>query len=353
MNKLHCQVILESNAEHCHQIYTGLADLAYDGFLELDVKVSEKFTSNNFGKPIVFCTLNRSQNIVFDLSDSRKLIDEEALKAVDFYFKRSYDEDYTDRMKNGQKIRALGLNYLAYSKHGFWKERISASKNIKEKLKTFLRYNKFFSKRFNIQDSLYACETSNFESYPKVSDSPKVLFLVRAWKPENVSTEEKKLERYRMNDQRANIIRTLKKELGNKFVGGFLKEPYAETMYPDCVVSKNMTSKKNYLELMKDSDICIATTGLEESIGWKFAEYVAASNAIVSEKLMFTLPGDFKEGQNYLCFSSSEECVAQVNKLIEDKAMRLEMMHNNYKYYCSNVEPKKLVLNALLSTLKN
>lgn len=42
--------------------------------------------------------------------------------------------------------------------------------------------------------------------------------------------------------------------------------------------------------MVKESDICITTTGLHRSIGWKFAEYIAASKAIVTEKLNYS-PG--------------------------------------------------------------
>lgn len=39
------------------------------------------------------------------------------------------------------------------------------------------------------------------------------------------------------------------------------------------------------MRLMKQSRICIATTGLHDSIGWKFAEYVVAGRTIVIEPL--------------------------------------------------------------------
>lgn len=352
MNKLRCKIFLESNAEHCQQIYTGISDLASQGDLDLEVEVSPNFSSNICGIPLVSCIFDESINIVFDLSDGKKIINKSFLNDADVYYKRSYDKAYHSTIEHGNKIYPLGLNYLVYSKASFWKERFFATKSVKEKLKILFRYNKFISKQLNIQDSLYACETRNFEAIPYISSNPKVLFLARAWKPENVETEDKKLQRKKMNDQRAEIIRTLRDALGDSFIGGFLKEPYAEEMYSDCTVEKNITNKNNYLEIMKSCDICIATKGLDDSIGWKFSEYVSSSKAIVTEPLMFEVPGDFKEGQNYLSFSTSSECVHQVEKLLKNKLMRLDMMQNNYKYYYTNVEPKMLVLNTLLNALK-
>lgn len=55
---------------------------------------------------------------------------------------------------------------------------------------------------------------------------------------------------------------------------------------------------------MRRSDICIGSTGLWDSIGWKTGEYVAAARAVVNERFVYEVPGGFREGVNYLglCF---------------------------------------------------
>ena len=106
------------------------------------------------------------------------------------------------------------------------------------------------------------------------------------------------------------------------------------------------------MNIVKSSDICIATTGLHKSIGWKFGEYVAASRAIVTEKLHYEIPGDFKSGINYLEFSSEDELVHSIKKLIEDKCLRYEMMKNNHNYYLEYVRPDKLIMNTLTQVIQ-
>lgn len=63
---------------------------------------------------------------------------------------------------------------------------------------------------------------------------------------------------------------------------------------------------------MYSSDICIGSMGLDESIGWKTAEYVAAGKAIIHEKMSYQIPYGFNKDTNYLEFSSADECIEKL-----------------------------------------
>jgi len=78
--------------------------------------------------------------------------------------------------------------------------------------------------------------------------------------------------------------------------------------------------------------VCIATTGLSNSIGWKFGEYVALSQAIVGEKLHVQTFSDLKNEINYHEFNSVEECASQ-GKRLQNKEIRLEMKGANSDYF--------------------
>ena len=58
-------------------------------------------------------------------------------------------------------------------------------------------------------------------------------------------------------------------------------------------------------------------------------------------------PGDFREGENYLTFATAEECIAAVQKLVEDPALLYHMKKNNEAYYRSYLKPEVLVQNSL------
>jgi hypothetical protein len=126
---------------------------------------------------------------------------------------------------------------------------------------------------------------------------------------------------------------------------------YARKHYPDCTLDGSLTRKGKYLALVKQSDICIASMGLHGSNGWKLAEYVAASKAIVSEHLRYEVPGNFSPQRNYLPFDRPEECVRNVGELIANERLAYRLKVNNYEYYHTFVRPDRLVLNTLIVAL--
>jgi hypothetical protein len=72
-------------------------------------------------------------------------------------------------------------------------------------------------------------------------------------------------------------------------------------------------------------------------------EYVAFSKAIVSERMTYQVPGDFKEGQNYLSFDTAERCVEAARELFSNAGMRRRMMQANHEYYLSCLKPEAMV----------
>jgi hypothetical protein len=81
----------------------------------------------------------------------------------------------------------------------------------------------------------------------------------------------------------------------------------------------SLTNKRHYLELVRSHAVCIATTGLHGSTGWKFSEYVAAARGIVTEPLRYEVPGDFKSEQNYLEFTNEDELIAGISDLVRNR----------------------------------
>ena len=94
---------------------------------------------------------------------------------------------------------------------------------------------------------------------------------------------------------------------------------------------------------MRRSDICIGSTGLWDSIGWKTGEYVAAARAVVNERFVYEVPGGFREGVNYLGYASAEECVAQVDLLMRCPDAVQRMKEANAAYYREWLRPDALV----------
>jgi hypothetical protein len=153
----------------------------------------------------------------------------------------------------------------------------------------------------------------------------------------------------KINKDRINFIRACKNEFGNKFIGGIVKDKFSEKAAPDLIIPFTQTKKNVFLENIKRSNICVATSGLNNSTGWKLGEYVAASRAIVSEPLHYELPGSFSAGTNYLSFSNQDELIKTIYKLMDNKELLRRMMKSNYDYYQNFVRSDMLILNSLLT----
>lgn len=361
MSKLNCEVIVYGNKGHTQQILTGYFLLKQQGIINLTSKIKnikpQDIDKTNPFKDAkqyhVKVVLDNEIIIYYDMHDSYE-IDKNELYKVDIYFKRSYMSSYIDTFKKeeSKKIVSFGLNYWVYPNdidiHNIKRSLFLSSKG-KEKLGMFLR-------AINLPTSLTnAPNLKDLQDFPLLNKTNnRVLFMVRAWDP--YDTKDRSLDAIQqlneINDTRASCIRSLRKEFGKDFYGGFSETSYTLKYYKDCIVpDNNLTTKSRYLNLLKQYQICIATTGLHSSIGWKFAEYVAMSKAIVSEKPIYSLPENFKVGKNYLEFASVSECIEKTLFLYQNDNERFEMMINNAEYYYHNLKPDILVYNSILKTL--
>ena len=353
-----CELFSYSTSDHSTLIHTAFGLLAAKG--EIQLTYNFKFYSR-FGKtPLkhidpydlqgVFVVINQEKTIFYDTSDAEGLF-EDVLEVSDLYFKRSYRKSAIPE-QHQKKVFPLGLNYQVYAgmfdRREFYRLFFSTRnyrKSPKELIKWLLR-NTLIK---------YNPTIKNMHFPPQPEQEPRVLFMARTWDADNcpypIPDDFKEVWRRdctNVNESRAGVIRILRKELGDRFYGGFSQSSYTSKHYKDALLDDNSVSRKgNYMKILRKHPICIATTGLHNSIGWKFAEYVAFSKAIVSEKLYFSVPGNLEAGKNYLEFNNTEECVKQTLKLFEDKTLRAQMMQDNYEYYEKYLSPDKIILRTL------
>lgn len=257
----------------------------------------------------------------------------------DYYFKRSYSAELLNYLPNGCKLYPLGLNY-SWHPEGPWANWLDRSK---VQLLSLPLVEHFHGKKI--------FHSYDFEYSPKMHAEHKVLFLARLWDPDEMNTGhnmEWSRAVNRINTFRMECVSRLSKTFGNLFIGGLERSAYAEKHCPkELLVSSSMSDRKNFLNKIKEADICIATTGLHNSIGWKFGEYVAASRAIVSEPLYYGLPGNFIEGCNYLSASSIDDMEKAALRLSHDEVLLSTMMEANHNYYENSLRSDMLVLNTL------
>ena len=356
---LNCEIIVNSDVEHLRQIYTGYNLLHQKGFLTLKQTIPGEFLQNKdaanrwvdyrfFNTKVV---LNQKIRLCYDTHDWN-WIDEEILHETDFYFKRSYDPKYVSSLAEKDKIFRLGLNYsVSSSTRDFFRLRRTRFFSGKEKLRSIV-------KSLKIAESLgkkgETEQLDNLEALPDFSLEPKIIFMARAWDTSKIETESQREEVEAINETRAACVRVLRKEFGSKFFGGLAHDDYAARHFGDVLLPEgDLSNKRKYLEILENFPICVATTGLNGSNGWKLGEYVALAKAIITEPLIFEVTGDFAAGRNYLEFTNADELANSAARLFEDKDLRFAVMMNNYRYYQSYLRPDALVLNSLETVFRH
>ena len=352
-----CEIFAHSDSIHLQQLYTGFSVLHKRGIIQLTQTTRKQDTIDKDAPPHLWdakrshlkVLLDRHYVLYYDTHDSFE-IDADILATVDVYFKRSYFEHAIRQLELKHRVFPLGLNYLVYSDglDVFATERAALHKG-------FGRF-RVLMRSMGIDNLLgpirYTARVNRLESYPALTLPAKVLFMTRVYDPKEARSRDKADECEALNNMRAGCVLLLKKEFGEKFVGGLSHDDYSRSQWADCLLPDHrLANKSRYLKLLREFPICVATTGLHGSIGWKLGEYVSQSKAIVTEPLMYRVPGRFDAERNYLEFSTSESCVECVTRLFEDYQLRSELMMNNFRYYHSYVRPDSLVLNTLALAL--
>ena len=352
-----CEIYIHSTSEHISQLCTGFSMLAAQKKIKLTYNL-QPYTRNGksplkdkdpYALQGMFVVVNDKTAVYYDTTDGENF-PEAAMNAVDIYFKRSYRPDAIPGSYK-KKTYPLGLNYELYP-GGVNKLDVARfflnkhlSKSPKHMVKSLMR---------NLHLT-YQPAIADMHAAPDLVREPRVLFMTRAWDPNGLSGKETpEVAEYwkrvcnEVNETRAAIVGTLRDKLGDKFYGGFSHDEYSTKKYGKFLLTDmRMSKKKAYINILREFPICIASTGLFNSIGWKLAEYVAFSKAIVSEPLYFEVPGDFSKDKNYLEFTTAEQCVGQTLLLLDDQQKRTEIMENNSRYYNEYLAPDKLIWRTL------
>lgn len=363
MSKPTCRMVVWSCSTHASQIQTGLVLLARQGLIRLTQEVRPLPRTHRPPAPHLrdarlshmLVVINERIRAWFDLHDSFEL-DEEALERCDVYFKRSFAVGAVPARHSG-KVWPLGLNYEVYAGgfDGFDAgRRIALARKPTERLLRMARYTAAFLARKPISGRA-GLDAESLCCPPEPEREPRILFMTRVYDPADIKDQprEKIEQRIALNEMRVECILRLRKEFGaDRFRGGLQHTEYARRQFRHALLENDGQSrKKQYLSMLRRFPICVASTGLHSSIGWKMGEYVAFSKAIVSEPLRYAVPGGFREGRNFLSFSSTAECVEKIGALMDTPSLRTALMENNWRYYQTWLRPDLLVRKALHTAL--
>lgn len=344
---------------HTHQIFCGLNILHKTGIIELHYVAPPKWLARRRTRQAVHLAVEWQGGVAnhfYDLNDSSELAHVQALDYCDFYHKRSFNSlDYMDLGKS-HKILPFGLNYqMSVGSFSDYLKRVMGdwvfhpynlfARQQRPHVDTILKYSRDLMFANNKNKELISHD--QLCSYPFFPKEKRVLFQCRLWDP-MYFPESARDSINNLNLVRIDAVRALKKELGQNFFGGLQNNAYSKSVAGDLIVSHS-TNRSKYLDLVKKSAVVVTTNGISSSIGWKMGEFVALSKAIVCEPLVHSVPGDFQNGKNYLSYGTSDQCVENCVKLMDNSEQAVKIMENNYSYYNRYLRPDILMLNSILA----
>lgn len=306
----------------------------------------------NLPLPILSARINDNTRVTYDTMDGPLWVGGGIRDNLEYfnaegpegwYFMRSFLPALKNEAPEGCYVAPLGLNYYITPSYPYGIRRPLGY------LRSVARHS-MLARRMGASRPILR---EDIESPPTRAAGDKVLLYTRLWDPEATSRGGTAADdRRAINAKRVEVVQVVRRELGERATVGIQADAFSSRFAPKSLLlpAKN-SDKHSYLQKMKQHSICIATTGLHGSTGWRFAEYVAASRAVISEPLVYEAGPGMTRGMNYLEFTNAESLLTAIDGLLRDATSMEEMMAQNHEYYLQRLRPDELVWRTLMVAL--
>jgi hypothetical protein len=322
---------------HTSLVLTGFCELASRGAISLRYRCP-KGESDRWliGDPIVLVFDvhgAKTTRVAVDLRDGEG-ISQPIVDLVRWYFKRSFypPELQSFEPERRDRMLAFGLNFPCRSVRSSARLLASIGGPIALSGRAGLQ---------RLRHYLSTPSPSALEQGPEVPVEPWVHFQPRLWSPDEAPGESEAV-----NADRVTLVRALKREFGERFVGGLAATKHAREHYPDDL-TPHSSKVHDYLRLKQRCLIGIYTRGLEHSLAFKLSETFAASQCLVSVPLRYGLPAPLESGRHFLEFDTVDGCIAACHRLLSDAELARSMRRANHEYFVREIEPAAHVQRVL------
>ena len=290
---------------------------------------------------------NNSRVICFDSRDQSDAWQKKALLGCDFYFKRSTYLPDTEQLAKPQqsKVRPMNPMFATWcSGAGGWNARLVGALVSRAGRQVAARQSSrqaVSSLLGNLRIFAYLSTLDNYQDTPAGNKRKQVLFQTRLWDP----SEEKGDWVEDCNRHRVEMVRTLRRRLGERCVGGLTRTPYTEEHYPELLSNLTLTAKAKrpeFIRLCRQFLVRVNIKALFECTPFSLGETLAANNCLISETIRNSFATPLIEGEHYAGFTTPDECADRCLELLDsdDKAARLR--EAGHAYYRGAVCPKEV-----------
>ncbi len=357
---LNCRLLLTPAAPMSSAVLTGLAMLEREGRIRLEVEITPDAPPLDHGswhlrdkqRPQAVLEVQGGGSAVIDGHDSWE-IETQDLLHHDLYFKRSLRAGSL-LMPRGERLRPLGL--LNEVRSDFFdraelRSEFHVAGSTWQRSRSLLRWlSSYGASRLGLGGRP---NWSRMHAPPAPGQPQRVLLMAGLWDPGEVPADDhaQREDREAVNRQRVECIRALRRAFGARFHGGVRPDEFARRYAPDVMLrSEREASRREFLRQVRGHAVCVTSLGLNGSNGFRLAEFVALSRAIVSEPMRYVLPGGFTAGEHYLEYRTPDECVARVARLFDRPQAREEMAQRNWDWYQRWQRPDRLALRIVALT---
>ena len=348
-------------------LFAGLTLLEKQGLLRIR-RVRHCFDFKKSGKyphRLILELTSQGKTLAFDIGDGYQDIHspeffDDILSHTDYYFKTSYSSEFASRLKYPDRFFRLGVIF-----------RCSCEGNRFEK--EMARY--YLGKRQYKSAAYYALNEKKIQlsgDYRKFQasehfDSYDLMMWTRLWKvgktpasdiqkvyPELTIEQAREKSEYiynmlqQTNEERIRLVRILKSELGGRFIGGLADDEISRSEAPELITEDDRVMvRERYIETGKGNVVNLLSKGLHGCIGARYCESFAAGRAFLTDRLVYELPGELRDGRNYSEYSSPEDAAGKAVALLDDVELIHKLESNNTEYYNKYLRPDMLMHNAL------
>lgn len=345
-------VYTDNELYYSSYFFCGLYDLMAEGLVRVSFRPKIAFIpKESYATLFKVVDLANEQKkiVVIDWRDNPDMLCLNKLSACDVYYKRNFIPERTFAVcpqDLQHKIRPAGLSFdlRTGGERPFWVRLIGAwyrQENIQ--YSPMVLYRALRHMAWYCRSPLGRLRESDFTSDSLEGGEPIILCQTKAYDPEGSAFPG---DNHELTEERAEVIRVLRREFPGQVIAGFIPSDYALQKYPDLVLYDN-TDQPSYVGLVKRCRISVYTRGLRDSPAFKMPIYLAAGRCIVSDPIKTVLPKPLVHGEHLLYFRSTKELVEMCKLILQDKALQQKLSHGALSYYNEEVKPKARVWQML------
>ena len=294
---------------------------------------------------------NKKINFSIDLADSSNFYSLASFKNSDYIFKRSFLSKHNNHLDKSQqkKLHMLGVTIaMLPDKVHFKYKFIIVLGALINSFKDYLKLDRLLIKRL----STFKRKLIRFSSFKKirtlslfdkkpVENFSKHIFYQKRCFPYEPDKDIKSIHK-----QRYDIVKLLKNNFNDIFVGGLSDSKMVRNKFADALTNLS-SDPKEFLLKIRECGIMVYTRGIAHSIGFTLPEYFSQGKIVVAEGISNEVPVSFKDGEELLFFDNEEELVLKIKDLLSDDKLCCHLSKKGREYYENYIHPKQNVTRIL------